>query len=73
MGELRNKQHKEAEWARIREMQAKLDAAHPKPKLPRCQCGKSYYEVPAMWVVHIGHAGPVKFYCPDCLPICIAP
>jgi hypothetical protein len=29
MGDLRNKAHKEAEQARIRAMQAKMDARHP--------------------------------------------
>ena len=68
MGDLRNKQRKDAERALIRTMQARLDAARPKPEFPRCQCGKTYNEVPAMWMVHREWSEPVKFYCPDCLP-----
>ena len=54
--------------ARIRKMQAEMDAARPKAKLPRCQCGLTWHEVPAMWAVHGKRFEPVKFYCQSCLP-----
>ena len=69
MADLRNKQRKDIERTMIRSMQARLDAARPKPVAPRCKCGLTPQEVSAMWVIS-GHDrwAPVKFYCPACLP-----
>jgi hypothetical protein len=69
MGDLRNKAAKEAELARVRAMQAKMDARHPKLPPPRCKCGLTPQEVPAMWVINASDRwAPPEFRCPACLP-----
>ena len=70
MGDLRNKAYKEEEQARIRAMQAKMDARHPKLLPPRCRCGLSPHEVPAMWVINgADRWAPPDYRCPACLPV----
>jgi hypothetical protein len=73
MGDLRNKQRKELEQARIRAMQAKMDARHPKPLPPRCRCGLTPQEVPVMWVITgRDRWATLDYRCPVCLPADLA-
>ena len=67
MGDLRDKAVKEAGTARIREMQQRMEA-RPKPEPPRCQCGLTWHQVPAMWAHQADRWSTVRFYCPACLP-----
>jgi hypothetical protein len=69
MGDLRNKRRKEAEQARVRAMQAKVDARHPKTLPPRCRCGLTPQQVPVMWLINGADRWSLPdFRCPDCLP-----
>jgi hypothetical protein len=68
MGDLRNRQRKEADRSRIQAMQVAMDARRLKREIPRCRCGLTYMEAPAFWAVSGGRLDLVKFYCPACLP-----
>jgi hypothetical protein len=69
MGDLRNKQRKEAEAARVSAMQAKMDTRHPKLPPPCCRCGLSPQQVTAMWIINGQDRWAVPDYrCPACLP-----
>ena len=70
VGDLRNKAAKEAETARIREMQQRMEA-RPKREPPRCQCGRTWHELPTMWAHQTDRWS--GFYCPACLPTHLAP
>jgi hypothetical protein len=70
MGDLRNKQRKEAEAASVRAMQAKMDARHPKLAPPRCRCGLTAQEAPALWVINGADRWAAPDYrCTACLPV----
>lgn len=73
MGDFRNKQQKEAEQALIGSMQARLEAARPKHEPPRCKCGLTPQQVPAMWVINSDKPQEQPdFRCPTCLPANLA-
>ena len=68
MGDLRNKIRKQERDAAIRAMQKPRADQQSTHEPPRCQCGLTWHEVPAMWAYQADRWSAVRFYCPACLP-----
>ena len=72
MGDLRNKQTKQAWDEAHRRYMAKRYPPKPAPPLPKCLCGLTYLEMPIMRAVEAdGWPRRVDYYCPACVPDCL--
>ena len=68
MGDLRNKRRKQEREEALRQIQASRNPKPPSGEPPRCQCGLTPDQVPAMWAYQADRWSAVQFYCPACLP-----